>query len=141
MISNKPDRDISLNQLPGMFYCKLPQPLQLQGHWKVALLQMQYINAYFKGSNPPRNLFVCSDICTESTFGNEKISILKRVSNTNTAADQPIETEILHLSYVPIHKENINIVRIYIKDGEGKPVLFSQGPLLVTLHLKRVSSF
>ena len=140
-LSSENSLDVYPYNSPGNFYCKLPQPLQLQGHWEVALLQIQYMNAYYAGTKTPRNLFVCTDICTESTLGSQKISVLKRVNNTNSAADQPIESEINHVTYVSVQQENVDVLRIYIKDDAGKLVVFSQGPLLVTLHLRRISSF
>ena len=66
---------------PGQFYCKLPQPLNLRGLWECGLIQLQFVNSYFAGTDPPKCFYVCSDICTESVLLERKIPVLRRISN------------------------------------------------------------
>ena len=71
-------------------------------------------------------------------LGNQKTSVLKRINNINNPLYQPIDSNINHLTYVLIHQDNIDVLCIYLKDDTGKPLVFSKGPLLVTIHLEHL---
>ena len=128
---------------PGHFYSKLPQVLNFKGLWECALLQLQYVNSYFSGTESPRNLYICSNICSESTLFEKKIPVLRRVNNLlgTDLLNQTIEVDIKNLIYIPIIGESTDVISIYIIDDSSNPVVFSEGPVRVTLHLRQVRAF
>ena len=126
---------------PGHFYCKLPQSLNLKGFWECGILQLQFVNSYFTGTEPPKSFYVCSTICNESFLLERKIPVIRRISNVNGGLNQTIEIDIKNLIYIPIISENVDVICIYIIDDSGNPVIFSEGPLHVTLHIRQVRAF
>lgn len=128
---------------PGSFYSKLPQNFYLRGMWECALLQIQYVNSYFGNTVSPRCFYVCTDICAESVLSESKKPILRRVNNVfqSENVNQTIEADIKNVIYVPIKKEFIDVIHLYIIDDSGTPLVFSTGPLYVTLHLRQVRGF
>ena len=135
-LSNTDSLNIYPTNTPGKFYSKLPNTLYLDGQWDCALLQFQYVNKYFH--SVPSNLFVCMDLCLESIADNRKIPILRRISNVkNIQIDQTIESTFDQLVYVPLKQKVIDVIEIYIVDEKSNPIIFSQGPLLTTLHFRK----
>ena len=121
---------------PGKFYSKLPNTLYLDGQWDCALVQFQYINKYVH--TIPTSLFVCMDLCLQSIIGNRKLPILRRISNVkNMQSNEIIEATFDHLLYIPLNQKVIDVIEIYITDEKSNPVIFSQGPLLITLHMQK----
>ena len=121
---------------PGKFYSKLPNTLYLDGQWDCALVQFQYINKYVH--TIPTSLFVCMDLCLQSIIGNRKLPILRRISNVkNIQSNEIIEATFDHLLYIPLNQKVIDVIEIYITDEKSNPVIFSQGPLLITLHMQK----
>ena len=121
---------------PGKFYSKLPNTLYLDGQWDCALVQFQYINKYVHTT--PTSLFVCMDLCLQSIIGNRKLPILRRISNVkNMQSNEIIEATFDHLLYIPLNQKVIDVIEIYITDEKSNPVIFSQGPLLITLHMQK----
>ena len=128
---------------PGRFYCKLPQSLDLKGFWECSLLQIQFVNSYFAETVPPKNFYVCTDMCKESVLFERKIPVIRRISNVSGSEllNQTIEVDIKNLIYIPIICEYTDVICIYIVDDSGDPVVFSEGPVHVTLHFRQVKAF
>ena len=53
----------------GTFTVKLPEILQLQGSWEVALCAIDLP----KVKKKPQRILVCSDICMESIYGEKRL--------------------------------------------------------------------
>ena len=132
-LSSDDSLDIYPKNSPGSFYSKFCLPIT--GKWEIALLQLQYINSYIQNI-PPKNLYICCDICNESYLSNMKLPILRRIFNTSSQSGETVEAEISNLIHVSNRCNYFDVIRIYILDENARPVIFSEGPLLLTLHLK-----
>ena len=142
-ISSTDSLNIYPTNSPGQFYCKLPQPLNLKGLWECSLIQLQFVNSYFAGTEPPKCFYVCSDICTESVLLERKIPVIRRISNIYgpEMLNQTVEVDIKNLIYIPVICEYVDVIQIYVIDDSGKPIVFSEGPVRITLHIRRVKAF
>ena len=126
---------------PSNFFVKLPHSFKLPGFWECALVQFQYASAFF--SETPKDFFICTDIISESFMKDSKPPVLRRVYNSYSqgATTDVVESEIINLFYLPVIKEYIDVIHVYIMDENKKPVVFSKGPSLVTLHLRNIRGF
>ena len=137
--------DDSLNYFsgntPADFFVKLPHSFILEGLWECALVQFQFVHEFF--SDPPLDLFVCADICSESFMKDSKPPVLRRIHNSYSPSDPSnvVESQISNLFYIPIIKEFVDVIHVYILDKNKDLVSFSKGPSSVTLHFRRVRGF
>jgi hypothetical protein len=103
------------NDTPVDFIVDLPQPLQLDEYWEIALLNINR-----------NNVIVYCDWCKESTINGSLLPVLRKMGH-----------QINYPHHVSIHPGYKARVHIYIKDHFHNNLSFIDQPLMCTLQLKR----
>ena len=115
------------------FTIDLPQILRLEGEWVCALADISYSNIL--DDTALSHIYVCTDICQNSIIGNYKFPVLRRCTMNRVL--EFMDHEFSKLYYIKVSRDQINHIRIYIKDQFLNPVSFELKSLRCTLHLKR----
>ena len=114
-LSSSDSKDVHPNNTPVDFIVDLPQPLQLDRYWEIALLDINR-----------NNVIVYCDWCKESTINGSLLPVLRKMKKIITSPH-----------YVPVHPGYKARVHIYIKDHFQNNLSFIDQPLMCTLQLKR----
>jgi len=107
------------------FTVKLPENYKLPGCWEVALTEIHYPEVTPEG----HVLSVLSDICEESVSGGGKAPVLRKIYKVSEVWNQ--------LYYVPVRSKEIDSIRIFIKESQGRGVSFANGTLHCALHIRK----
>ena len=111
----------------GRFTVKLPEILQLQGSWEVALCAIDLP----KVKKKPQRILVCSDICMESIYGEKRLPLLRVITGRLSTSFQPLQ-------YIPVRIQEAERVTVYIKSGSDEILSFPKGSTSCTLHFRHV---
>ena len=115
------------------FTIDLPQILHLEGEWVCALADVSYSNILeYSGLS---HIFICTDICQQSIVGTTKIPVLRRCAINNLL--EYTDYIFNNLFYIRVSRDQINHIRIYIRDQSLKPISIQIKSLKCTLHLKK----
>ena len=79
------------------------------------------------------NFFIYSDIVTETHLGNIKSNILKILPRNKTSEESQIIYSIKNLLYVPLRINEINSIKISIRDNLGQIIEYNDGEITLTL--------
>ena len=127
--------DASLSYFPQNkayhFKCRLNTPLNLEGIWRVALLEANISTT--KSVKTFKPLYVYSNICGESIVDGDKQPILRKLT-CNSPGNWDTVFEMGH--YTPVKVNNIDDIDIYITTREGILASFIDQPSSITLHFK-----
>ena len=130
--SNQSDDYFSENKV-YKFKVHLNTPLNFDGFWKVALVELhaeQDKKIKVKNTN---TLIITTDICEESTVFKTECPILRCLwKNSSIGWDYQFDTPF----YIPIRKKEIIEFEISISNDEGHFASFLKEPLYMTLHFK-----
>lgn len=91
--------------------------------------------------NIPKQLFVYCDVIEPQLVGDALAPLLRNVSvgkSSELKARDPAVNIFTHPHYVPVLKREFQTIEIDIRDGLGYPVPFSNGPLTVKLHFRKI---
>ena len=83
-----------------------------------------------------RSLFVYSDVGGSGVVGNEVTDLLREVNFIRRGAGTQY-FEPLHIQYIPVRKDLINIIETQVAETTGELVDFGEGNTIVTLHFKQ----
>ena len=105
---------------PDSFRIHLSQPLDLKGVWTVSLLEFSIDTDQTKQQGT-LEIFVCSDICEDTTVEEREMPLLRSVylDKQNVIYQKPYEE--------PIKLGQFQDVHVYIKDAKMHPSHFSLG--------------
>lgn len=113
------------------FQCHLNTPLNLEGIWKVALLEASVSTS--KSLKTRKSICVYSNICGESIVNGDREPILRKLqANSLSNWDIIFETG----QYMPVKTNNITDFDIYITTEEGLLASFLDQTSSFTLHFK-----
>lgn len=127
--------DESAEYFPGNrsfhFRTHFQSPLNLDGVWKVALVD---INLATNSPKTKQNVYMYSDICSESFVDGEKENLLRvlrvqKVANWSQTFDSPF--------YITVNKSEIRDIEILIKTGKGDFASFLTDRVTITLHFRQ----
>ena len=106
--------------------------MQLDGYWTVALTE--FTTESWDSNKKSREVFICCDICEETFVGGKDMPLLRRVF-----LGEKKENNIIYKLpyYVPVKIGPLQQICIYITDKAGNFVSFLDGPVSITLHLKK----
>ena len=95
------------------------------------------LNAAFQAivGSTSRSLFVYSDVGGSGVVGNQVTDLLREVNLIRRGAGEQY-FEPLHIQYIPVRKDLIDIIETQVADTTGELVDFGEGNTIVTLHFK-----
>ena len=96
------------------------------------------LNASFKNviGSTKRSLFVYSDAGGSGVVGNQVTDLLREV-NYNREGKGYQYFEPLHIQYIPVRKDVVDIIETEVAETTGELVQFGEGNTIVTLHFKK----
>ena len=83
-----------------------------------------------------RSLFVYSDVGGSGVVGNQVTDLLREVNFIRRGAGVQY-FEPLHIQYIPVRKDLIDIIETQVAETTGQLVDFGEGNTIVTLHFKQ----
>ena len=86
--------------------------------------------------NETRSLFVYSDVGGSSVVGDQVTDLLREV-NFNRTGKGAQYFEPLHIQYIPVRKETLDIIEVQVAETTGELVKFGDGNTVVTIHVKK----
>ena len=112
---------------PYDFNVQLDKQIAIDGNWVVALTEIE-LNYIKKGT---QDVYVFSDVCVGSFVGKSERPLLRRVQvqKKNIIFESPY--------YVPVRVNELNQIRVYIKDRNDEDCSFLNKDTCITLHFKR----
>lgn len=111
---------------PRDFTIELNKELNLEGNWKMAILDI------WLESSKRDYLNICCDISEPSHA--QDCPIVRRL----WAGEGEIEERFSFPYYLPVHTKSLKRFRTYIKGTQGDLASLSNKPLKCTFHLKKV---
>ena len=106
----------------GTFTVKLPER-----SWEVALCATDLP----KVKKKPQRILVCSDICVESIYGEQRLPLLRVITGRLSTSFQPLQ-------YIPVRIQEAERVTVYVKSGSDEILSFPKGSTSCTLHFRHV---
>ena len=96
------------------------------------------LNTSFKNvtDSTKRSLFVYSDVGGSNMVGNQVTDLLREV-NYKREGKGAQYFEPLHIQYIPVRKDLIDIIKTQVAETTGDLVNFGKGNTIVTLHFKQ----
>jgi hypothetical protein len=115
------------------FTVELPQPINLKGSWECALLDFQLTGATI----PNDPFYLCSDICEDSSVGDVRLPVLRRLSAKGRKKDSEIQFQ--HPLYMRVRLDHIPRIRLFIRPEHHSDEADRSGQLTCTLHFKKTT--
>ena len=111
------------------FTSLLPQKLELEGDWEVALLQIQY-----SSSNKSIRINVQTDVISDVIFENNMLPILRQINLSSKGKF----TTVNYPFYLPVRKHHVDKISIHIVNQEEETHSFANSkPVRCTLHFRK----
>ena len=101
--------------------------------WRFTNLNKAFQNVVGSTS---RSLFIYSDVGGSSVVGNQVTDLLREVNYRRTG-DGSHYFEPLHIQYIPLHKDLLDIIETQLSETTGELTEFGEGNTILTLHFKR----
>ena len=114
------------------FRVQLNKQIQFDGYWTVALAEFS-TESWILSKKKTTELYVCCDICEETTIGGKEAPLLRRVY----LGEKPDNIIYTLPYYIPVKIGQLQQIGIYITDREGNLVSFLDGPVTVMFHFKK----
>ena len=83
-----------------------------------------------------RSLFIYSDVGGSGVVGNQVTDLLREVNYEREGKGSQY-FEPLHIQYIPVRKETIDIIETQVAETTGDLTHFGPGNTIVTLHFKK----
>ena len=100
-------------------------------------LKVPSVGAEIIDINRGRNLmYVYRDVAAHSIVGDIETPLL-RVCNTSGNDGEIVRTIFTHPHFVPVSRTEFQTIEINISDEIGRPIPFTHGQSLVTLHFRQ----
>lgn len=125
--------DIFPENTANAFRVKLPQTLELNGVWTIALLDVdmpKLVEDY-----KPKWITLQSTLCAPSVYKTDWKPVLQRFYYYHVKKGSPLVME--RPRYVLVNSRNIDFIDLFILDESGEKASFKRGHLSCTLHLIR----
>ena len=117
------------NNKPYQFKTHLQSSINLNGNWKVSLVDISMSDS----SKKSYNLYIHSDICGESILDGDKENILRMVKAYRSGR---WTQECINHQYISINKSEIRDIEFSIRNKKGELASFLQNPVTITLHFR-----
>ena len=86
--------------------------------------------------NEKHSLFVYSDVGGSSVVGDQVTDLLREINFSRTGKGAQY-FEPLHIQYIPVRKETLDIIEVQVAETTGELVKFGDGNTVVTIHVKK----
>ena len=106
--------------------------LSVTCNWRFTNLNKAFQNVVGSTS---RSLFVYSDVGGSAVVGNQVKDLLRRVNYRQTG-DGSHYFEQLHVQYIPLCKDQLDIIGTLVSETTGELPEFGEGNTILTLHFK-----
>ena len=107
--------------------------LTMTCNWRFINLDVPFKNVT---GTTKRSLFVYSDVGGSSVVGNQVTHLLREV-NYNREGKGSQYFEPLHIQYIQVRKEVLDIIEVQVSETTGELVKFGAGNTIVTLRFKK----
>ena len=107
--------------------------LSLFCNWRFTNFNSAFQNVI---GNEKRSLFVYSDVGGSSVVGDQVTDLLREINFSRTGKGAQY-FEPLHIQYIPVRKETLDIIEVQVAETTGELVKFGDGNTVVTIHLKK----
>ena len=123
------------NDKVGVFWTLKGEHYQFSYHCNWRFINL---NAAFQAivGATSRSLFVYSDVGGSGVVGNQVTDLLREVNFIRRGAGVQY-FEPLHIQYIPVRKDLIDIIETQVAETTGQLVDFGEGNTIVTLHFKQ----
>ena len=101
--------------------------------WRFTNLNKAFQNI---AGSTSRSLLIYSDAGGSSVVGNQVTDLLREVNYKRTG-DGSHYFEPLHIQYIPLRKDLLDIIETQVSETTGELTEFGQGNTILTLHFKR----
>ena len=102
-------------------------------NWRFINLNMSFKNVT---GTTKRSLFVYSDVGGSGVVGNQVTDLLREVNYKREGKGSQY-FEPLHIQYIDVRKEMLDIVEVQVSETTGELVKFGAGNTIATLHFKK----
>ena len=109
--------------------------LSMSCNWRFINLNSSFKNVT---ASSKRSLFVYSDVGGSGVVGNQVTDLLREV-NYKREGKGTQYFEPLHIQYIPVRKDLIDIIETQVAETTGQLTKFGEGNTIVTLHFKQGS--
>ena len=109
--------------------------LSMSCNWRFINLNTSFKNVT---ASTKRSLFVYSDVGGSGVVGNQVTDLLREV-NYKREGKGTQYFEPLHIQYIPVRKDLIDIIETQVAETTGQLTKFGEGNTIVTLHFKQGS--
>ena len=107
--------------------------LGVQCNWRLINLDEAFETLFGATS---RSLFVYSDVGSSGVVGNQVTDLIREVNFVRKGVGSWY-FEPLHIQYIPVRKETIDIIETQVAETTGDLTQFGPGNTIVTLHFKK----
>ena len=107
--------------------------LTLTCNWRFINLNTSFSNVL---GSTKRSLFIYSDVGGSGVVGNQVTDLLREVNYEREGKGSQY-FEPLHIQYIPVRKETIDIIETQVAETTGDLTQFGPGNTIVTLHFKK----
>ena len=107
--------------------------LSVYCNWRFTNLNSAFQNVI---GNEKRSLFVYSDVGGSSVVGDQVTDLLREINFSRTGKGAQY-FEPLHIQYIPVRKETLDIIEVQVAKTTGELVKFGDGNTVVTIHVKK----
>jgi len=107
--------------------------LSMSFSWRFTNLNVAFRSVV---GEPMRSLHVYSDVAGSSIVGNRVTDLLREVKYKREGRGA-IYFELLHIQYMSLRNEVIEIIQTQVAETNGDLVKFGEGNTIVTLHFKK----
>ena len=116
------------------FISRLNSPINLEGFWKVALVEFYALDNSRSRNSSSETLYIYSDICKESIINGSKKSVLRRVFKNDKSGWKNIFDSPF---YLPVNKKYFQEFELQITTDYLTEAIFLKSPVHITLHFKQ----
>ena len=102
-------------------------------NWRLINLEESFETLFGATS---RSLFVYSDVGSSGVVGNQVTDLIREVNFVRKGVGSWY-FEPLHVQYIPVRKDNIDIIETQVAETTGELTQFGPGNTIVTLHFKK----
>ena len=127
--------DVQKEDKKGVFWTLKGEHYQFSYHCNWRFINL---NAAFQAivGATSRSLFVYSDVGGSGVVGNQVTDLLREVNFIRRGAGVQY-FEPLHIQYIPVRKDLIDIIETQVAETTSELVDFGEGNTIVTLHFKQ----
>lgn len=85
------------------------------------------------------NIYVYTDIIQPNIVSDIEAPLLRVVPISNTEHWTYQTTTFTQPQFLPLGQKQLRTISIYLRDGQGNPILFNDGQTIITLEIRKVN--